>query len=84
MSKKNETPDTQQSQVDVADGTAVKQPAYVDELLKNGTVTLTAKTRDELTKMASEIPADVKYGAGAIGKNFETGVFSLRLDIINI
>lgn len=82
MNKKNETPDTQQSQVSVADGTAVKQPAYVDELLKNGTVTLTAKSRDELDKMVSKIPADVKYGAGAVGKNFETGVFALRLDIV--
>lgn len=81
-SKKNEAPDTQQSQVNVADGTAVKQPAYVDELLKNGTVTLTAKTRDKLYKMVSKIPADVKYGAGAVGKNFETGVFTLRLDIV--
>ena len=63
--------------------TETKQPAYVEELLKNGTVTLTAKTRDELDKMVSEIPADVKYGAGAVGKNFETGVFSLRLDNIN-
>ena len=58
-------------------------PAYVDDLTKNGTVILTAKTRDELDKMVSEIPADVKYGAGAVGKNFETGVFTLRLDIIN-
>ena len=82
MSKKNETTDTQQPQIDVADGTAVKQPAYVDELLKKGTTLLTAKTRDELDKMISEIPADVKYGAGAVGKNFETGVFTLRLDIV--
>ena len=59
-----------------------QQPDYVAELLKNGTVTLTAKTRDKLDKMVSEIPADVKYGAGAVGKNFETGVFTLRLDIV--
>ena len=57
-------------------------PAYVDELLKNGTAILTAKTRDELAKMTSEIPADVKYSAGAVGRNFETGIFSLRLDIV--
>lgn len=59
-----------------------KQPSPYDDLLKNGTVTLTAKTRDELDKMVSEIPADVKYGAGAVGRNFETGVFTLRLDIV--
>ena len=63
--------------------TETKQPAYVEELLKNGTVTLTAKSRDELAEMVNEIPADVKYSVGAVGKNFETGVFSLRLDIIN-
>lgn len=57
-------------------------PAYVDDLLKNGTAVLTAKTRDELAKMTSEIPADVKYSAGAVGRNFETGVFTLRLDIV--
>ena len=62
--------------------TETKQPAYVEELLKNGTVTLTAKSRDELAKMVNTIPAEVKYGAGAVGKNFETGVFTLRLDIV--
>ena len=60
-----------------------QQPAFVEELLKNGTATITAKMRDELAKMVNDIPADVKYGAGAVGFNPETGVFSLRLDIIN-
>ena len=54
-----------------------------EELLKNGTVIITAKTRDELAEMVNDIPADVKYGAGAVGMNPETGVFSLRLVIIN-
>ena len=60
-----------------------EQPTFVEELLKNGTVIITAKTRDELAEMVNDIPADVKYGAGAVGMNPETGVFSLRLDIIN-
>lgn len=60
-----------------------QQPVYVEELLKNGTVVLTATSRDELVKMVDEIPADVRYGAGAVGKNPETGAFSLRLDVIN-
>ena len=60
-----------------------EQPAFVEELLKNGTVIITAKTRDELAEMVNDIPADVKYGAGAVGMNPETGVFSLRLVIIN-
>ena len=60
-----------------------KQPSFVEELLLNGTVTLTATTRDELAEMVNNIPADVKYAAGAVGRNFETGVFTLRLDVIN-
>lgn len=64
------------------DKTAQQHPKYVDELLKNGTAVLTAKTRDELARMVSEIPADCRYGAGAVGKNFETGESTLRLDLI--
>ena len=60
-----------------------QQTAYVAELLKSGTAILIAKTRDELAKMVNDIPADVRYSAGAVGYNPETGVFSLRLDITN-
>ena len=63
--------------------TNTEQPAYIDELLKNGTTILTAKTRDELAEMVNNIPADCSYGAGAVGFNPETGDFSLRLDITN-
>lgn len=63
--------------------TETQQPAFVEELLKNGTAVLTAKTRDELAEMVNDIPADVRYGAGAVGFNHETGVFTLRVDIIN-
>lgn len=58
-----------------------KQPAYIDELLKNGTVTLTASSREELAEMVNNIPANVRYGSGAVGKNLETGKLSLRIDI---
>ena len=58
-----------------------KQPAYLDELLKNGTATLTAKTRDELAAMVDDIPAEVKYGAGAVGYDMDRGVFTLRIDL---
>lgn len=64
--------------------TETKQPDYVAELLLNGTVTLTAKTREELAEMVDNIPAECHYGAGAVGHNPETGAFSLRLDITNI
>ena len=59
----------------------VKQPDYVEELLKNGNVTLKAKTRDELAEMVNNIPADIKYGVGCVGQNFEEGCFTLRVDI---
>ena len=59
-----------------------QQPAFVEELLKNGTVTLTAKSADAFGEMIDQIPAEVRYGAGAVGKNYESGVYNLRLDII--
>lgn len=74
MSKKA-TEDTEQHPTE--SGT----PAYVDELLKNGTAILTASSREELAEMVNDIPADVRYAAGAVGFNPETGDFSLRLDI---
>ena len=61
--------------------TNTEQPAYIDELLKNGTTTITVKSRDELAEMVNNIPADVHYGAGAVGFNHETATYSLRLDI---
>lgn len=57
------------------------QPAYVAELLLNGTVTLTANTREELAEMVNDIPADCSYGAGAVGRHPETGLYSLRIDL---
>ena len=60
-----------------------QQPSYVGDLLLNGTTVLTAKTRDELAEMVNDIPADVRYAAGAVGHNPETGAFSLRVDITN-
>lgn len=76
---KNATEEQQQPIPTVKSGS----PAYVDELLKNGTAILTAKTRDELAGMVNEIPADVHYGVGAVGFNPETGAFVLRVDITN-
>ena len=67
-----------------SESTETTQPEFVGELLENGTVTLTAKSREKINDMLAEIPADCSYGAGAIGKNPETGDYSLRLDIINI
>lgn len=58
-----------------------KMPGFLDELKDKGTVTLTATSREELAEMVADIPADIKYGAGAVGKTVE-GVYSLRLDIV--
>ena len=58
-----------------------KQPAHVAELLLNGTVTLTAQSREELAAMVNDIPADCSYGAGAVGRHPETGEYSLRIDL---
>jgi hypothetical protein len=63
--------------------TETKQPTFVEELLKNGTAVLTAKTRDELAEMVNDIPANVKYGVGAVGFNPDAGVFTIRVDISN-
>ena len=63
--------------------TETQQPAFVEELLKNGTAVLTAKTREELAEMVNEIPANVKYGVGAVGFNPDAGVVTIRVDISN-
>ena len=63
--------------------TETKQPPFVEELLKNGTTVLTAKTRDELSEMVNDIHANVRYAVGAVGYNPDAGVFTLRVDISN-
>lgn len=78
---KNATEEQQQQQPNPTAKSG--SPAFIDELLKNGTTILTAKTRDELAEMVNEIHADVHYGAGAVGFNHETGAFTLRVDIVN-
>ena len=62
--------------------TEQQQPAFIEELLKNGTVTLTAKSADAFGEMIDQIPAEVRYGAGAVGRDYDHGVFTLRIDII--
>ncbi len=60
-----------------------EQPGYVTELLDKGTVTLRAASREELDDQIDNLPASVRYAAGAIGKNPTTGLYTLRIDIIN-
>ena len=59
-----------------------EQPAYIQELLTNGTVTLTATDREDFGDLIANIPASIRYGAGALGRNSETGIFSLRIDLV--
>ncbi len=59
-----------------------QQPTHVTDLLVNGTTTLTAKVREDFDAMLKEIPAEVKYSVGAVGFNNDSGVFTLRVDIL--
>jgi hypothetical protein len=60
---------------------AQQNPIY-DELLKNGTAVLRAKTRDELAELVNNIPAEAKYMAGAVGRSKDDGTYSIKVDII--
>jgi len=60
-----------------------QQPDYLKELMETGTAILVAKSPEELADMVNDIPAECHYGAGAIGRNPETGAFSLRIDLVN-
>ena len=59
-----------------------QQPTYVEELLKNGTAILSAKSRDELAEMVNSIPADVRYAVGAVGRKQDGSAYTLRVDLI--
>ena len=65
----------------IIDEQNAQQPDFVKELLEKGTVTITSLTREDFDAMLKEIPADVKYGAGAVGRDRETGVFTLQLNL---
>lgn len=58
-----------------------KQPAHVEELLKNGKVVLEAPTTEALAEMVNEIPADCRYSVGAVGHKAD-GTRVLQVDII--
>jgi len=76
MSKaKVDAPETEAAQVQE------QQPAWLQELLDKGTVILTADDREDFGQLIDQIPAEVRYGAGAVAKNHETGIYSLRLDV---
>ena len=59
-----------------------QQPAYVAELLLNGTAIIEAPTREALAEMVDNIPADVRYAVGAVGRKQDGSAYTLRVDII--
>ena len=60
-----------------------QQPAYIAELLEKGTVILRAACRDEFAEMIDQIPAQTRYAAGAIQRDTRSGLFLLRIEVIN-
>jgi hypothetical protein len=59
-----------------------QQPSVLDDLLKNGTAILKAPTREALAELVDNIPADVRYAVGAVGKKQDGSAYTLRVDII--
>ena len=59
-----------------------QQPSVYDDLLKNGTAVLEAPTREALAELVDNIPADVRYAVGAIGRKQDGSAYTLRVDII--
>lgn len=57
------------------------QPAFVAELLKNGTAILEAPTREALAELVDNIPADTKYCVGAVGRKQDGSAYTLRVDV---
>ena len=59
-----------------------QQPDYVAELLKNGTATLSAPSREALAEMVDNIPAETKYMVGAVGRCQDGSAYTLQVNII--
>ena len=59
-----------------------QQPAYVAELLLNGTAIIEAPTREALAEMVNDIPAETKYSVGAVGRKQDGSAYTLRVDLI--
>ena len=58
------------------------QPAYVADLLLNGTTILEAPTREALAEMVNDIPVDCRYSVGAVGCKQDGSAYTLRVDLI--
>ena len=62
--------------------TDTQQPAHIADLLLNGKAIFVANTPEDVDAMVKDIPADCNFATGAIGKNPDTGAFTLRVDLI--
>jgi hypothetical protein len=58
------------------------QPTVYDDLLKNGTAVLSAPSREELTELVNNIPADCKYAVGAVGRKQDGSAYTIQVDLI--
>ena len=58
------------------------QPAFVSDLLTNGSTILEAPTREALAELVNDIPADCRYSVGAVGRKADGSAYTLRVDII--
>jgi hypothetical protein len=59
-----------------------QQPAYVADLLLNGTTVLEAPTREELAEMVNNIPADCRYSVGAVGRKQDGSAYTIQVESI--
>lgn len=79
MSKNKNIPSVDGSPVNTE-----QQPAYIDVLLKKGSVTLTSDSRESIYKdaeeLVSKIPQDVKWTRGAV--EHHEGIFTQTYETI--
>ena len=68
----------------ISDAVDNNQTTIYDELLKNGTAVLKAKTREGLAEMVDNIPADCRYSVGAVGHCLDDDTYSIRVDLTEI
>ena len=67
-----------------SDAVENSQTTIYDELLKNGTAVLKAKTREGLAEVVDNIPADCHYSVGAVGHCLDDDTYSIRVDLTEI
>ena len=74
---------TQTSEVSMVSSSAAdSQPPCIAELLLNGTAIIEAPTREALAELVDNIPVDVRYAVGAVGRKADGSVYTLQVDIV--